>query len=302
MNETPKKIILYGCGRYLKNRIHEICRLEQEGIIKVLGVCDRSFEAAKAIGIWPAVKLEDLPSLADAGAEVIIMTAYRLGIEIEEALNDYGVSYAKISHFPVFFTRLNGKEPIGLRDKFTAFSHTCFAGILYNTLGLECCSPTKNLWMNTTDYLVFLRKIEHYLSVDPVFDRWQDALSVFDEPKYPVLLLDDIELYCNHYKTPEHAIAKWVERRKKVDLKDCVAFLITESPAENLEFHALTNIPYKYSFVNFECDLPNCVQIEGDLHDLDLLQAAHHIAEDKVDIDLTDFVRGNDMVIKKIKA
>ena len=133
----------------------------------------------------------------------------------------------------------------------TIFSNICWAGLFYNALGMECLSPTKNLWMYEHEYLRFLRRLDHYLAEEPVFDHMQKALSSSDKPLYPVLRLDDILLFCNHLEDPEEAISDWKRRTALVNRDNVLAVLVTEVPKNEVAFARLPGFPRKLCLVPF---------------------------------------------------
>ena len=112
--------------------------------------------------------------------------------------------------------------------KLSLFSNDCFAGIASRTLCLEHRSPFKNLWLTPKDYLAFLRDPTVYLSESPVLERWETGSGPTDLPRFPVLRLRDILLYCNHYDDAGKAIADWDRRRAKTDLHAACAVMISE--------------------------------------------------------------------------
>ena len=66
--------------------------------------------------------------------------------------------------------------------------------------------------------------------------EWVDAMSCFDKPRFPKLMVGDIPLYCNHDTDPEEAIEKWQSRKKKVNYENIVAVFITETPKWETSF------------------------------------------------------------------
>lgn len=84
-------------------------------------------------------------------------------------------------------------------EDFTVLSHNCNGGVVLHDLGQQFRSPTINLFMKADDYLKFLENLEHYLGCSEMSEVHEEGVE------YPICLLDDIRLYCVHYKSFEEA-------------------------------------------------------------------------------------------------
>lgn len=106
---------------------------------------------------------------------------------------------------------LNETNRKKLKNKsFTILSQNCNGGVIYHDLGLKFLSPTINLYMDASDFVKFLKNLDYYIGIEP-------KKILLKENKYPVMLLDDIKIYCVHYKSFEQAVQKWNERKKRID-------------------------------------------------------------------------------------
>lgn len=109
--------------------------------------------------------------------------------------------------------QLNNKD-------FTLLSNNCNGGVLSHELGLRFNSPLVNLFINTPDYVKYLKDFDYYNSLPMSFVS-------DDKKKYPVGKLGDITIDFVHYKSPEEALSKWEERKKRIK-KDNMFILFTE--------------------------------------------------------------------------
>ena len=99
-------------------------------------------------------------------------------------------------------------------------ANNCNGGVLLHELGLRFNSPFVNLFVNSVDYIKYLKNFDYYNSLTP------DFLS--DTGKsYPVGRLDDITIDFVHYKSNEEATEKWEERKKRIN-KDNMFVMFTE--------------------------------------------------------------------------
>ena len=117
--------------------------------------------------------------------------------------------------------RINKRNRKNLINKdFSLIASNCNGGFLLHDLNLQFKTPFINLWMKPNDFIKYLQNITYYQSCSLVFKE----KSVQD---YPVGILDDIEIYFQHYKTKEEAKAKWEERSKRINL-DNLFILFTD--------------------------------------------------------------------------
>lgn len=86
----------------------------------------------------------------------------------------------------------------------------CVGTFIYYDMKLRYLSPTVNLSFDMNDYVRFLEDLRWYLE-QPVVPFADDR---FD---FPCGMIGDVEIRFNHYKTFEEAVAKWEERKKRID-------------------------------------------------------------------------------------
>lgn len=142
-------------------------------------------------------------------------------------------------------------------DKYFAFkkrnisiiSNDCWGGIVYNTLGLKCTSPFKNLFLKDEHYLKLLSNLRYYLNIEPEFIRSEK--EVHSGMIYPVLGLDDIEVYCNHDTSVDDAINKWNRRKKYLNYNDLFIEMYTVNEENARKFSDLDMYKNKVCFAPF---------------------------------------------------
>lgn len=100
----------------------------------------------------------------------------------------------------------------------TIVSNNCLAGVIYNILGIQNCSPTINQWMKMADFLEFVKDLKFWMSCELFEDhdesnKWNFPVgyleSSIDETKR-------IYIYMNHYNSFDEGKAKWEERKKRI--------------------------------------------------------------------------------------
>lgn len=115
-----------------------------------------------------------------------------------------------------FMTRL-----IVRNRRFTIISNNCWAGKVYQYLGMQYLTPTVGLYFFAEDYLKFVRNLRYYLTTELTFismeeSKYHDELT---KRKRDVIVgkLDDVEIIFLHYKTKAEAKEKWERRAARVN-------------------------------------------------------------------------------------
>lgn len=136
------------------------------------------------------------------------------------------------------------------RSHLSIFSRECSGGIFSHCLGLKFNSPIVNLNFSEKDYMDFLHAPQNYMEKELCFEK----MAPSSEHPYPIFSLGNISIRMIHYKTPEDALAKWNERKQRINWFNLFVTAYTEKKDFLEEFDAL---PYgkKVCFVPFKSDL-----------------------------------------------
>lgn len=92
----------------------------------------------------------------------------------------------------------------------TIISSNCNGEYWYYDMGLPFRSPTINLSFDMNDYVKMLENIHWYM---------EQPILPFEDNRFefPTGMLGDIEIRFNHYKTFDEAVAKWEERKQRIN-------------------------------------------------------------------------------------
>lgn len=136
---------------------------------------------------------------------------------VEIGTKKYGIDRKKMISFKILqIPQLNLKDYFTLYESdITIVSNNCWGGCIYNTLGMECQSPFKNLFLNDDDYIKVYSNLKYYMEKSLVMSHYAVDLHAGNE--YPVLLLEDIEIHCNHADNVQQAIDDWERRKAKIN-------------------------------------------------------------------------------------
>jgi len=147
-----------------------------------------------------------------------------------------------------------------LKNKnFTIICNNCWAGSVYEDLGLPYNTPTVGLFFYAPCYIKFLKNLEYYLKTPLMFKNisfYSLANERRKKKKYPIGVLDDIEIHFLHYASNEEALEKWNRRKQRVNLKNLyVAFSDVDLCTVNeMQEFDIMHFPHKvfFSAKNYE--------------------------------------------------
>lgn len=226
--------------RFLNNAINILDR--QHNGLEVVGTIRGTDFTKIDMGKWYDVLL--VIGAKEIGMSKITQAAKQLRLPEEKLLGDWIVC---IPGFTLDkYRRLQCSS-------LSIISRQCFGGCISKMLGLPFRSPFVNSFIRYEDFMKFLRAPKNYIKMEPRFEKMTDTTEEVPE-SYPILSLGDIALNMLHYKTAEEAIAKWNERKTRINPYNLIIITAFKDEEFLPEFDAL---PYgkKICFVPFKSDL-----------------------------------------------
>ena len=128
-------------------------------------------------------------------------------------------------------------------------------------------TPFIGMFVFSPDYIKMLKNIKYYLSGDISlqFVRESKYLEDFDN-RYPIALLDDVELHFLHYADENEARQKWQRRLERMHW-DNLYFKFNDNDACTYELmKEFEELPYKgkviFSSKNYS-DLPSLIHFKS---------------------------------------
>ncbi len=104
---------------------------------------------------------------------------------------------------------------------FSIIASNCTGALPYRFLAMPNTSPTVNLFFYAPCYIKFASRLDHYLNSELQFverSSYAEAEKVHsDFNRYPIGVLDDIEIHFMHYSSEEDARDKWLRRSKRIN-------------------------------------------------------------------------------------
>lgn len=253
------KLAVWGIGAVYNKHLNLLRYYELKNEIEVVAVTANDLPAAKAIDGYklihpsalPAVEFEYMMIMNDASFMEIRETALSIGIAAKKIL-----SY-KILDIP----NLEFDQYIKLKkSQISIISNNCWGGTIYNTLGMECLSPFKNLFLTDDSYLRMLGNLDYYLDCEPEFGGF--GTDVHSGNIYPVLKLDDVLIHCNHDSDHETAIRNWNRRLLKLNRENLFIEMYTEDEKCAQNFIQMQGFKKKICFVPFRNNEKGLYELE----------------------------------------
>lgn len=114
---------------------------------------------------------------------------------------------------------------------FSLITNNCIGGIISHDMHLRFLSPTINLGFDDAEFIRFVANLDEYLRlpVEEVVEKKCD---------YPVGVIHGsagmVRIFFMHYKTFEEAVAKWEERKKRVNMDNIYVIMEGNSCDEKM--------------------------------------------------------------------
>lgn len=131
----------------------------------------------------------------------------------------------------------NLKMRKNLKNKPSIIANHCIGGIISHDLNLQFLSPTVNLKILPDDFIKLVENLQEYLAAEIV--------EIDSDLNYPVGRLKDITIYFVHYKTFEEAVAKWNERKQRVNFDNLRIMMTVRDGAKHETLERFDKLPYK---------------------------------------------------------
>jgi len=109
---------------------------------------------------------------------------------------------------------------------FSIIASNCTGTLPYRFLDMPHLSPTVNLFFFAPDYIKFVTRLEYYLDEPLRFaahSRFEQGRATHTaHGKYPIGLVDDIEIHFMHYSSERHARETWIRRSARVNFDNLI--------------------------------------------------------------------------------
>lgn len=250
MKKRTYSIVIWGYGMAYDRHFNQLKYFELKGDIEIVGITSSQNNIFSSTDGYPFISLSQLHQTP---FDYIVIASNKKFQEIRNAAIEKGFDDDKLLPIKIFslpYLDLNSYLQIK-SSRLTIFSNTCWGGVIYKYLGLECLTPLRNLHLNSTDYLKFLNNPKEYLNAP--LELVEISYDFTCKNEYPICRLKDIILHFNHYLTFDEAVEQWNRRINRINWDNLFIMMVTENQ-EDAE--AFTKLSYrkKVCFVPFESD------------------------------------------------
>lgn len=131
----------------------------------------------------------------------------------------------------------------------TLICSNCVGGFLYHWLHLQFRSPFINLWLTPEDFVTALENFDEFINT-PLTELKNSGMN------YPVGVgAFNIKVYFMHYKSYEEAIAKWNERKQRINKDNLGIILSNYLGGDEQLLKRFDKLPFKNKivFTNEKC-------------------------------------------------
>ena len=161
--ENRPRLLLWGIGKEYNRSLNLLKYWESQGIIEIAGVTDKNIPKLAQIDGWKVYKTTEIDRVE---MDYCLVMSEKYFFEIAEELGVLGIGKkriltSRILNIPYF----NWSEYLKIYNSdLSIICNNCAGGILYNTLGLECKSPCKNLAIPDESFFKLVQHLEYYMS------------------------------------------------------------------------------------------------------------------------------------------
>lgn len=287
------KIIVWGFGGIYNSHVNLLRYFEEEKAIQVVALTATGLPGFCSIDGYPLVEVKNLSHIY---YDYIIVMSDDHFRDIVKMAVSYGISESRILPYRILdIPFLDFEEYIRLKESnITIISNNCWGGVVYHTLGLECRSPFKNLFLEDADYIRLLQNLRYYMECDMQFGEYK--VDVHSKEKYPVMMLGDVSIHCNHDKIPECAIEKWNRRKQKMNYENLFIEMYTEEEEAADEFLELKQYACKVCFTPFWKEKEGLVQLKlypGQKEFYEVVNSNASLGGNSVDYRIIDLLKTN---------
>ncbi|MCI8312757.1 MAG: DUF1919 domain-containing protein [Lachnospiraceae bacterium] len=286
------KIIIWGLGNIYNKHVNLVKYFEMNNQIEVVALTATSIPDFSYVDGYPLISPNEISDIYydyiivmnDKHFENIVIDAIKYGV-LREQILPY-----RILEIPF----LDFREYIKLKkSNISIISNNCWGGAVYHTLGLECQSPFKNLFVNDEDYIKLLQKLDYYMLCELKLDHYD--IDVHSNQRYPVMLLDNIYVHCNHDNNPDEVIKKWNRRKLKLNYNNLFVEMYTENKEIANDFLKLNQYIKKICFVPFDNSSKELIQLKsypGQKEFHEVVNSNARIGNNSLDYKIVDLLNG----------
>ena len=176
------------------------------------------------------------------------------------ARHQYDKAYSSICKFNHLLRARQMRSNL-INKEFTIISSDCTGGLIYHDLNMEFSSPTINMAINASGFVKLCTNLEWYMNdAEVVEDNSQKSMN---GENYPILKVgDEVFLHGIHYHSTNQMMAKWNDRKTRVNYKNIFCIFTTKDGFEERILPEIDKVPYnKILLSNKQYDYDWCIYL-----------------------------------------
>ncbi|MBL7707171.1 MAG: DUF1919 domain-containing protein [Taibaiella sp.] len=188
---------------------------------------------------------------------------------------------------------------------FAIVANNCWGAEIYKEVNRPFNTPFIGLYIYGPDYVKLLSNIDHYANVELKFIKTSKWLKNTIEQKYPIGILDDVEVHFLHYHSEAEAFEKWNKRMKRLMEVDRSNWFLKICDRDHgfeevlLAFHEL---PFnnKISFAKYNLDINNHIVVEETEQDKTVVDGVRLFDVTNKYVDIIEWI--NTAILRKLNV
>ncbi len=206
------RILLWGMGNVYNQYVLQLQIWEQKRAISIVGITARDIPSYSKLDGWSILNYKDITNIEFD--YILVMSKERFQ-EILEDIISCGIDRKKVLKCSILdIPYFSWVDYFNLyENNLSIISSSCVGGMMYRTLGMECLSPFKNLFVDSKQLCKTYRSIPDILRKPVEYVGYGNNNGV----KYPMGKIEELIIHFNHDTSFEIAKENWERRVKKVN-------------------------------------------------------------------------------------
>ena len=141
------------------------------------------------------------------------------------------------------------KDNLIIKDEFAIISNNCWGAEVYKDFCIPYNTPFVGLFIPPMCFVKLCKNVTHYLKKDLEFietSKYAVYGRTLLDQKYPLAVLEDVEIHFLHYHSEQEAASKWQRRLQKINKDNMLILYAARDYATSDSIKAFSELPYKH--------------------------------------------------------
>ncbi len=231
------RVIIWGTSIEYSNCLRRIKTSVESGELEVVGVTSRDtwYRSLDGFPFLPKSELLHVPH------DYVLVASKRHFADIQQEYDALGGKAHKVLSLQALETAgITFPQYVNLYEaRISLIANNCWGGVTYHAMHLPFLSPFINMFVQDSDYIALLQDLKGHLAKPLQYVG--ESHDLHSGELYPIFSLGKggVQLHMNHYPDHEQAVAKWNERRQRINFDNLFVMMYTENLSIVEQFDAL---------------------------------------------------------------